>query len=317
MLKLRTQGALPAMNIAAQRQSSRATTASAAGQAGSSPAAAAVAIEGAAMPPLLYGTAWKKERTADLVELAIRTGFRAVDTACQPRHYNEAGVGAALRKLMNEGVVQRGDIFLQTKYTPSSGQDPNNTPYDRNAPLRVQVQQSFQKSLENLGTNYLDSLLVHSPLPSLNETLEVWHEFESIHGSGGALRLGISNCYDADVLKALYAAAQVKPTVLQNRFYRDSGYDVAIRNFCLQNGIVYQSFWTLTANPNIVNSNKVSDIARRRSATNQQIFFRFVGSQGITFLTGTSSKQHMEEDLAAPDITLEASEIEAIKALLK
>jgi diketogulonate reductase-like aldo/keto reductase len=46
-----------------------------------------------AFPPIFYGTAWKKDKTADLVDLAIRSGFRAIDTACQPKHYNEAGVG--------------------------------------------------------------------------------------------------------------------------------------------------------------------------------------------------------------------------------
>jgi diketogulonate reductase-like aldo/keto reductase len=69
-------------------------------------------------PNILYGTAWKKERTAELVELAIKTGFRAIDTACQPRHYNEKGVGDAVKKLIDEGVITRKDIFLQTKYTP-------------------------------------------------------------------------------------------------------------------------------------------------------------------------------------------------------
>ena len=46
---------------------------------------------GVAMPRLIYGTAWKKERTTALVELALQSGFRGVDTACQPKHYHEAG----------------------------------------------------------------------------------------------------------------------------------------------------------------------------------------------------------------------------------
>jgi len=42
---------------------------------------------------LMYGTAWKKEKTAELVSLALKCGFRGIDTACQPKHYNEPGVG--------------------------------------------------------------------------------------------------------------------------------------------------------------------------------------------------------------------------------
>ena len=52
---------------------------------------------------------------------AVQTGFRGVDTACQPKHYFEAGVGAALVRLAKAGVP-REDLFLQTKYTPFRGQ---------------------------------------------------------------------------------------------------------------------------------------------------------------------------------------------------
>jgi hypothetical protein len=53
----------------------------------------------ATQPPIMYGTAWKKERTKTLVETAIRNGFRGVDTANQPKHYTESGVGEALQAL--------------------------------------------------------------------------------------------------------------------------------------------------------------------------------------------------------------------------
>jgi diketogulonate reductase-like aldo/keto reductase len=75
---------------------------------------------------------------------------------------------------------------------------------------------------------------------------------EEIHDRGGARSLGISNTYDIRVLRQLFSEARVKPTVLQNRFYADSGYDEEIRQFCAENGIAYQSFWTLTANPHIL-----------------------------------------------------------------
>lgn len=200
-------------------------------------------------PPFLYGTAWKKERTEDLVYLAVQNGFRGIDTACQPKHYFEPGVGNALERIYAEGKIRREDMFIQTKYTPFSGQDKNNVPYDKDAKLEDQVMQSFRVSLSNLKTSYLDSLVLHSPLEEHKETMEVWRAFEHIHSSGGARFLGISNCYDLPVLEALYSEATVKPSFLQNRFYRESGYDRPIRKFCSANGITYQSFWTLTANP--------------------------------------------------------------------
>src|SRR4029453_3776082 len=75
------------------------------------------------VPDLLYGTAWKEERTQGLVELALRTGFRGIDTANQRRHYFEAAVGLGLAAAYREGVGTRDDLFLQTKYTYLAGQD--------------------------------------------------------------------------------------------------------------------------------------------------------------------------------------------------
>lgn len=63
--------------------------------------------------------------------------------------------------------VNRNEIFLQTKFTPIGGQDPNNVPYDPSSPLKNQVKKSLQISLHNLKTDYLDSLVLHSPLQSL------------------------------------------------------------------------------------------------------------------------------------------------------
>ena len=154
------------------------------------------ALESATVPKILYGTAWKKERTTDLVVKAVKAGFRGIDTACQPRHYNEPGVGKALGILFAEGIVKREDIFIQTKFTSVDGQDPNNIPYDPSASLDIQVRQSFAASCDNLGVNYLDSLVLHSPMRTFEDTMVVWNVMEDIHASGGAKALGISNTYD-------------------------------------------------------------------------------------------------------------------------
>ena len=101
------------------------------------------------MPMLVYGTAWKKDRTADLVVRAVRAGFRAIDTACQPKHYDEPAVGEALAALADEGIG-RAELWVQTKYTPYTGQDPARVPYDAHAPLEAQVDASVRASLSNL-----------------------------------------------------------------------------------------------------------------------------------------------------------------------
>ena len=65
------------------------------------------------LPKLVYGTAWKREATPHLVIKAIQNGFRAVDTAAQPKHYEEAFVGDAVRTLDREGFVKRDQLFVR------------------------------------------------------------------------------------------------------------------------------------------------------------------------------------------------------------
>lgn len=105
---------------------------------------------------VIYGTAWKEDRTESLVAQAIEAGFRAIDTANQRKHYYEEGVGQAVKKAIAARSVPRADLFLQTKFTYARGQD-HRLPYDPKAPVAEQLRQSFESSLEHLGTDYLDS----------------------------------------------------------------------------------------------------------------------------------------------------------------
>jgi len=270
---------------------------------------------GVKMPRIIYGTAWKKDRTADLVEKAILAGFRGIDTACQPKHYNEPLVGAALQRLKDHGI-KREVLFLQTKFTPLSGQDPRQVPYDENSPIELQVAQSFETSIKNLQTEYVDSLVLHSPMAPHALLMKVWNAMENIQKTGGARQLGISNCYHTEVIRSLYADANVKPAVLQNRFYQETGYDANLRHWCTHHGVIYQSFWTLTANPHILASNTVRTIAQKYKKTDAQIFFRYLSHSGIVPLTGTTSEQHMKEDLSIFEFELSSEDLKNMGLLL-
>ncbi len=266
---------------------------------------------GVPMPRIIYGTAWKKDRTAALVEQAVELGFRGIDTACQPKHYNEAGVGDGIAAC----GLARAELYLQSKFTPLNGQDPLRLPYDPNAALGEQVAQSFQASLKNLQTSYLDCLVLHSPLATHQHTLEAWRAMELIFDNGGVRQLGISNCYDLHRFELLYRDAAIKPAVIQNRFYNETQYDRAIRDFCRQRQIIYQSFWTLTANPQILAHATLQNLAAKHQRSVAQIFFRCLSQIGIIPLTGTTSKNHMAEDLAIFDFELTAEECSAVELL--
>ena len=270
---------------------------------------------GVKMTRIIYGTAWKKDRTADLVVKAIQTGFRGIDTACQPKHYNEPLVGTALQRLKDHGI-EREALFLQTKFTPLSGQDPRQVPYDKNSPVELQIAQSFEASTKNLQTEYVDSLVLHSPMEPHALLMKAWNAMEKIQKTGGARQLGISNCYHTEVMRSLYADANVKPAVVQNRFYQETGYDANLRHWCSHHGVIYQSFWTLTANPHILSSNTVRTIAKKYNKTEAQIFFRYLSHSGIVPLTGTTSEQHMREDLSIFDFELSSEDSRNVSLLL-
>lgn len=268
------------------------------------------------VPRILYGTAWKKDRTQELVSLALQCGFRGFDTAGQPRHYHEAGVGAGLRVAL-EGGLARADLYLQTKFTPIGGQDPQQIPYDPSAPLADQVAQSFQSSLRNLQTTYLDCLLLHSPMPGARQLSEVWGALETIVETGGARQIGISNCYDPAYLEGLWRSARIRPAVVQNRFYAETRYDRDIRAFCRNHDIVYQSFWTLTANPHLLAHPVLKASARKHRVTPAQILFRWLTQDGVAPLTGTTAEQHMREDLAIFAFSLSEEERASIATTLE
>ena len=270
-----------------------------------------------AVPPFLYGTAWKEDRTAALTELALRRGFRGIDTANQRRHYVESGVGEALRALVAAGIVTRAAVFLQTKFTYQRGQD-HRLPYDPTAPLAVQVAQSMARSLEHLGTEYVDSYVLHGPASGYgwsDEDAETWAAMRGERDAGRTRLLGVSNVSLRHLLQ-MEAAGAERPAFVQNRCFARLGWDRAVRAFCTERGIVYQGFSLLTANPEVLQHPLVGRIAAREKATPAQVVFRFARAVGMLPLTGTSDPDHMTQDLASTGLALPTEEVRAIEALV-
>jgi diketogulonate reductase-like aldo/keto reductase len=268
------------------------------------------------LPTFLYGTAWKEDRTAALTELALRAGFRGVDTANQRRHYFEAGVGQALDAVYREGLLTRGDVFLQTKFTYRPGQD-HRLPYDPSARLSVQVAQSMASSLEHLGTDYVDSYVLHGPASGYGWTdadREVWEAMIKERDAGRTRLLGVSNV-SLEHLEQMAAVDGENPAFVQNRCYARFGWDRDVRLFCRERNIVYQGFSLLTANVEVLHHPLITGLAARADATPAQIVFCFARAVGMLPLTGTSDARHMKEDLASLSLTLPADAVQAIDSL--
>lgn len=267
------------------------------------------------VPSFMYGTAWKKEATTQLVQAAVAAGFTAIDTANQLIHYQEALVGDALVALVQQGVT-RDRLFLQTKFTSTNGQD-HRTPYDASADLTTQVMQSFDSSLAHLHTDYLDSYVLHGPYQRQGlgaADREVWAAIEGLYRSGKTKMIGISNV-TAEQLAQLCAEAAVKPMMVQNRCYAALGWDKAVREVCRSHNIVYQGFSLLTANQGIFAEPAIRAIARRLGAGLAQVVFRFAMQVGMLPLTGTTNPQHMTEDLQAEQFTLTDEDMQVIETI--
>jgi diketogulonate reductase-like aldo/keto reductase len=268
------------------------------------------------LPDFLYGTAWKEERTPSLTELALRMGFRGIDTANQRRHYFEAGVGQGLAAAYRAGVVIRADLFLQTKFTDQRGED-HRLPYDPQADLATQVAQSMASSLEHLGTDYVDSYVLHGPASGHGWTdgdAEVWAAMVNERDAGRTRRLGVSNVSLRHLQQMLATGAEA-PHFVQNRCFARHGWDHDVRSFCTARKIVYQGFSLLTANPEALDHRLIAGIAARKGATPAQVVFRFAQSVGMLPLTGTSDPEHMRLDLASRELSLTPDEVRAIESL--
>ncbi|OJD22371.1 hypothetical protein ACJ73_06283 [Blastomyces percursus] len=254
-----------------------------------------------AIPIFVYGTAWKKEQTADLVYQALSAVFTGIDTAAQPKHYREDLVGEGLRRALAEGKAKREGGYkpntrrLERKISTQSPMTP---------PLQSQLRPRNDASSET--DTYLDALVLHSPLLTINETLEAWTALEQ-YVPHKMRNLGISNC-DLPVLKALDSSTKVEPAVVQNRFYPVSKFDVGLRQFCCKNYIVYQSFWTLAANPELVWSTEVGLLSQQARISPQAALYCLVlGLGGTVMLNGTKNEGRMLADLATPKAVEEFS----------
>jgi|SRR5579863_8041809 len=266
-------------------------------------------------PTFLYGTAWKEDRTVALVELALRAGFRGIDTANQRRHYFEEGVGHGLAAAYRTGIVTRSHLFLQTKFTYRPGQD-HRLPYDPAASLSLQVAQSMSSSLEHLATDHVDSYVLHGP-SGYNWTdadAEVWEAMKKERDAGRTRLLGVSNV-SLHHLQQMDATNSEMPAFVQNRCYARLGWDRDVRSFCREKKIIYQGFSLLTANVEVLHHPGVSQLAARANATPAQIVFAFARAVGMLPLTGTSNPEHMKQDLASSALALSPEAVEAIETL--
>jgi diketogulonate reductase-like aldo/keto reductase len=172
-------------------------------------------------------------------------------------------------------------------------------------------------SLEHLGTDHVDSYVLHGPASGhgwTDDDREAWSAMVKERDAGRTRLLGVSNV-SLRHLEQMAATGAEAPAFVQNRCFARLGWDRRVRAFCAEGGIVYQGFSLLTANVEVLHLPLIGRIAARATATPAQVVFRFAQAVGMLPLTGTSDPDHMKQDLASRVLVLSEDEIRAIESL--
>lgn len=250
--------------------------------------------------PLAYGTKELGEKTGELVEQAIQTGFRHIVTAGHHGKNNETGTGIGWKA----SGVSREALFLQTSFVPF---DEKNGDFKRQPSdpeilpdtTEEQVRLSVETSLKNLQTNYIDALVFNNNKAKRSETSEIlkaWKVLEDYVDRGIILKLGITSIHDAEWFETFWNSTRIKPAIVQNRFHTNRKYDVNMQETFAKHGVWVQRFWLLNGSSAMGRNNK--GMAEQKGVTAAQLMLGFVMSMGSqTCLVGTRKLQHMKDDV--------------------
>lgn len=264
---------------------------------------------------------FEEDRTGELKALALKKGFSGVDPANYLSAYKQPSVGIAIEEALKSGVKRERQFILEhqekpvrsrgsnidkwgklhlhpgtTKFTPIWAHAESKLPYNANQPLEDQVRESIEQSFQNLIIDYIDALPLHMPFEDKQDDTVAWHVMESFVPSrvGG---LGVSNSSRA-ALEKLYAAATVKPEIVQSRLQEEKEYDADVREYLDKTGIVYQAFSLLKANQEIRSSELVARVAERFYTEREIAFYMLVLGLGkVSIVNGTTSEAR-EMDLS-------------------
>lgn len=260
---------------------------------------------GLQMPAIGFGT-WRArgEEARQAVEHALRAGYRHIDTAA--RYENEEFVGQAIRRAQEEGTVQRKDLFVTTKvWNTERG-------YDRT--LRA-----CHDSLQRLGLDYVDLLLVHWPASphQRNDWREVnadtWRAMEQLLRDGHVKSIGVSNFMEHH-LQPLLDTAEVAPMV--NQIEVHPGYtQAALVDWCQSRGIVVEA-WRPLGKGELMQHPVVQQVAEAHPGfTPAQVCLAWLLQRGIAPLPKSTHAERIAENLGVLGLTLTTDEMHRLYAV--
>lgn len=289
------------------------------------------------MPAVGLGL-WKIDRneTASAVVDAVEVGYRHLDSACD--YGNEVEAGAGIREALNRGLCTREELWVTSKLW--------NT-YHR----AEHVREACEKSLRDLGLDYLDLYLIHFPIatryvpieeryppewladPNAAEPRmevdavplsETWGGMERLVEAGLVREIGVCN-YNSGLLIDLMAYSSVKPAMLQieshpfltqDKLIRlASDFDVSVTAFSPLGALSYVSLDMATAADTVLTAPPVVAAAQRLNRTPAQVVLRWGVQRGTAIIPKTTRVERLRENLALFDFELSTDEMASISAL--
>ena len=233
---------------------------------------------GVQMPMISLGTWQYDDSTAEAaVRLALQTGFNHIDTA--NNYHNQGGVGKAL------SGFDRSTYFLTTKVPSSSSY--------------ATTMAALEDDLSELGIDYVDLMLIHSPARDCKTTQEQWRALEDFYAAGKAKAIGVSN-YCLSSWACIAETQKVMPAVNQIEYHIGMGLDPqGLKSFHDAHGIVTQAYSPLgNGDSTLITGDMVTNIGKAHNWSGAQTSMRWLIENGVPLTTKTSKQSHMEEDLA-------------------
>ena len=222
---------------------------------------------------------------------ALEDGYRLIDTA--NAYVNEKAVGRAMKK----SGLKREEIFLETKLWPSFYEDDN----------------AVDKTLERLGAEYIDLLLIHQPAGNY---VAGYRQMEKAYEEGKVKAIGLSN-FNQGQIEEILGLCQVKPAVLQTEVH-PYFQEQELKKFLSTEGMVIQAWYPLGhGDKALLEEPLFTELAKKYGKTNAQIILRWHIQDGNIVIPGSKNPAHIQDNFDLFDFSLTEEEMAKIAALDK
>ena len=252
--------------------------------------------DGNQIPQLGFGVFQIESKdTAEAVSEALEIGYRHIDTA--EMYGNEKEVGEAIRA----SGLDRGDVYVTSKLNNAFHE-----PQD--------AREAFDRTLSDLGFDYVDLFLIHWPLPTLydGDFVSTWKTLEEFHRDGRARSIGVSN-FQIEHLEQLAVETDTVPTVNQIEVHPYFTND-AVRGYGQEHGIVTEA-WSPIAQGGVLEDPTITQIAEKVGKTPAQVVLRWHIQRGDIIFPKSVTPSRMKENFELFDFELEPDDVDEISAL--